>query len=111
MVCPPPQSGALDLPKPLLTSAFVQLGLDKQGLFRVPGSASQVKLIKENYLKAKKKFIELNELDVHTVCSLLTDFLRSEEPLLTYKLAGNWIAAASTSPHPLPKHLQNLEGI
>jgi hypothetical protein len=71
-------------------------GLDTQGLFRVPGSASQVRALKEVY-KTKKKVPDLSETDSNTVCSLLTDHLRSEEPLLTYALASRWVQSSGTS--------------
>src|SRR4051812_11922876 len=71
-------------------------GLDTQGLFRVPGSASQVRALKEVY-KTKKKVPDLSETDSNTVCSLLTDHLRSEEPLLTYALAPRWVQSSGTS--------------
>ena len=61
----------------------------------MPGSASQVKALKESF-KTKKKVPDLSETEPNTVCSLLTDHLRSEEPLLTYALAPRWLQAAGT---------------
>jgi len=88
---PPPE-----LP-PVIEASIIFLeakGLDTQGLFRVPGSASRVKALKEAFSKSKRRLPDLGDADVHTVCSLLTDHLRNEEPLLTYSLAPRWIQVA-----------------
>eukprot|EP01087_Luapelamoeba_hula_P013456 TRINITY_DN3839_c6_g1_i1.p1 TRINITY_DN3839_c6_g1~~TRINITY_DN3839_c6_g1_i1.p1 ORF type:complete len:903 (-),score=160.31 TRINITY_DN3839_c6_g1_i1:115-2823(-) len=76
--------------------------LDREGIFRVPGSAAQVRNLKEQYRKRSGKKgevpLDLSSEEPNTVCSLLTDYLRtSEEPLLTFELADEWLATTTVS--------------
>ncbi|KAL3284596.1 hypothetical protein HHI36_018753 [Cryptolaemus montrouzieri] len=53
------------------------------GLYRVPGSEKDVKTLKEKFLRGKAAPC-LNDVDVHVLCGVVKDFLRSlQEPLLT----------------------------
>jgi len=78
--------------------AFMQKNCTETlGVFRIPGSAKRAVLLRGGFTKGQKKnmAVDLSGEDVHTVASLLTNYLRTrEEPLLTFALADEWIAAA-----------------
>jgi len=38
--------------------------------------------------------VDISAEEPFTVCSLLSDYLRTEDPLLTYELADQWITVA-----------------
>lgn len=50
-------------------------GMSDQGLYRVSGGSSEVKLLKERFLKGKGA-PNLSKVDIATICSTLKDFLR-----------------------------------
>ena len=50
-------------------------GMSEQGLYRVNGGASDVKCLKEKFLKGKGA-PNLSDVDIPTICSTLKDFLR-----------------------------------
>ena len=57
------------------------------------GSLTDVKMIKDQYLKGKK--VDLDKVaDPHTVAGVLKIFFReSKDPLLTFELYDCWVAA------------------
>ncbi|RZB89838.1 rac GTPase-activating protein 1 [Asbolus verrucosus] len=66
-------------------------GLSEIGLYRIPGPERDVKALKEKFLKGKGTPC-LNKIDVHIICGVVKDFLRSlNEPLLTYGLWRNFV--------------------
>ena len=74
-------------------SSLVTERLKLEGLFRVSGSLTDVKMIKDQYLKGKK--VDLDKVaDPHTVAGVLKIFFReSKDPLLTFELYDCWVAA------------------
>ncbi|XP_073490414.1 rac GTPase-activating protein 1-like [Aquarana catesbeiana] len=70
-------------------------GLSEQGLYRISGCDRQVKELKQKLLYGKVKSQQLSKEDIHTICSVLKDFLRSLlEPLLTFSLHAQFLEAA-----------------
>ncbi|XP_049819173.1 rac GTPase-activating protein 1 [Aethina tumida] len=71
-------------------------GLSEIGLYRIPGSERDVKMLKERFLKGKSAPI-LNQLDIHVVCGALKDFLRSlSEPIVTFGLWKTFVSAIAS---------------
>ncbi|KAL4240846.1 Rho GTPase-activating protein 17 [Mactra antiquata] len=69
-------------------------GLDEEGLFRIAGMASKVKKLKASF-DAGVEIEENKDLDPHTVAGALKQYLRElPEPLLTFKLFPDFMAAA-----------------
>ncbi|XP_011300872.1 rac GTPase-activating protein 1-like [Fopius arisanus] len=72
-------------------------GMSEQGLYRISGGSSDVKCLKEKFLKGKGAPC-LSDVDVSTICSTLKDFLRSlREPLITVGLLGDFVHATQIS--------------
>ncbi|KFW76946.1 Rac GTPase-activating protein 1, partial [Manacus vitellinus] len=72
-----------------------QRGLHETGLYRVPGCDRTVRELKEKFLRAKSIPLLSKVDDVHAICGLLKDFLRSlKEPLLTFHLHKAFMEAA-----------------
>ncbi|XP_051153061.1 rac GTPase-activating protein 1-like [Leptopilina boulardi] len=72
-------------------------GMSDQGLYRVSGGSSEVKLLKERFLKGKGA-PNLSKVDIATICSTLKDFLRSlKEPLITVGLWADFVRAVALS--------------
>lgn len=73
-----------------------QKGMHETGIYRVPGCDRTVKELKERFVRGRGTVPVLSKVeDVHVVCGLLKDFLRSlKEPLLTFALNGTFMAAA-----------------
>lgn len=70
-------------------------GLDETGLYRVPGSDKEVKELKEKILKSKNGMPSLASYDVHVICSVVKDFLRSvDEPLVSRILWRDFVRAS-----------------
>ncbi|CAI9570617.1 unnamed protein product, partial [Staurois parvus] len=70
-------------------------GLSERGLYRISGCDRQVKEMKQKLLYGKVKSQQLSKEDIHTICSVLKDFLRSlHEPLLTFSLHAHFLDAA-----------------
>lgn len=70
-------------------------GMGEQGLYRVNGGTSEVKCLKEKFLKGKGA-PNLSDVDIPTICSTLKDFLRTlREPLITVGLWGDFARAAT----------------
>ncbi|CAK8694926.1 rac GTPase-activating protein 1-like isoform X2 [Clavelina lepadiformis] len=70
-------------------------GLNETGLYRVPGMLKTVKELREKFKgKSIPKLTEVG--DIHTLCSLVKDFLRVQlkEPILTFELRPKFIEAA-----------------
>lgn len=77
----------------LLTSA-----LGEEGIFRISGSVSKVKLIRNAFNAGQHQHLASLDLsrDVHAVASTLKSYLRElPEPLLTFALCQEWVNAAS----------------
>lgn len=69
-------------------------GLTEVGLYRVPGSEKEVKMLKEKFLCGKGPPL-LNKIDIHVMCGVVKDFLRSlHEPIITQALWREFIKAA-----------------
>ena len=69
--------------------------VEEEGIFRISGSVSKVKLIRNAFNAGHLDALLLTR-DVHAVASALKSYLRElPEPLLTYKLYPDWISAAS----------------
>ncbi|CAB0043409.1 unnamed protein product [Trichogramma brassicae] len=70
-------------------------GMSEQGLYRLSGSVTDVKALKEKFLKGRGA-PNLSEVDIPTICSTLKDFLRSlKEPLITVGLWSDFVKAAA----------------
>ncbi|XP_034178181.1 rac GTPase activating protein tumbleweed [Osmia lignaria lignaria] len=70
-------------------------GMSEQGLYRVNGGSTEVKCLKEKFLKGKGA-PNLSDVDIPTICSTLKDFLRSlREPLITVGLWADFVRAAT----------------
>ncbi|XP_013054835.2 rac GTPase-activating protein 1 isoform X2 [Anser cygnoides] len=75
-----------------------QRGLNEIGIYRVSGCDKTVRELKEKYLKSKTIPLLSKVDDIHAICSLLKDFLRSlKEPLLTFRLNKTFMEAAEIS--------------
>ncbi|KAJ3449124.1 gtpase-activating protein bem3 [Anaeramoeba flamelloides] len=67
--------------------------LKSEGLFRVPGSVSEIKELKQKYNNGEDP--DLDEYDLNSVASLLKRFLRDlPEPLCTFDLYDIFLASA-----------------
>ncbi|XP_076380382.1 rac GTPase-activating protein 1-like [Megalopta genalis] len=72
-------------------------GMSEPGLYRVNGGATEVKCLKEKFLK-RKGAPKLSEVDITTICSTLKDFLRClREPLITVRLWADFVRATTIS--------------
>ncbi|XP_033333684.1 rac GTPase activating protein tumbleweed [Megalopta genalis] len=70
-------------------------GMSEQGLYRVNGGTTEVKCLKEKFLKGRGA-PNLTEVDIATICSTLKDFLRSlREPLITVGLWADFVRATT----------------
>lgn len=70
-------------------------GMSEQGLYRVNGGTTEVKCLKEKFLRGKGA-PNLSDVDIPTICSTLKDFLRSlREPLITVALWADFVRATS----------------
>ncbi|NWX64725.1 RGAP1 protein, partial [Promerops cafer] len=75
-----------------------QRGLHETGIYRISGCDKTVRELKEKFLRAKNIPLLSKVDDIHTICSLLKDFLRSlKEPLLTFRLNKTFMEAAEIS--------------
>ncbi|KAL6056538.1 Rho GTPase activating protein 24 [Balamuthia mandrillaris] len=80
-----------------------QNGLDKEGIFRIPGGARAVAELRESFLSRRQRsrtddtlqaMSEFKGASPYTVCSFLTNWLQTQEPLLTFSLHTRWIQIA-----------------
>ncbi|KAF7994421.1 hypothetical protein HCN44_003893 [Aphidius gifuensis] len=68
-------------------------GMNEQGLYRISGGSSEVKCLKEKFLKGRG-VPNLSDVEIATICSTLKDFLRSlREPLITVSLWADFVRA------------------
>ncbi|NXF73659.1 RGAP1 protein, partial [Sclerurus mexicanus] len=75
-----------------------QRGLHETGLYRISGCDKTVRELKEKFLRAKSIPLLSKVDDIHAICGLLKDFLRSlKEPLLTFRLNKAFMEAAEIS--------------
>ncbi|NWH62341.1 RGAP1 protein, partial [Geococcyx californianus] len=75
-----------------------QRGLHETGLYRVSGCDKTVRELREKFLRGKNTPLLSKVDDIHAICSLLKDFLRSlKEPLLTFRLNKTFMEAAEIS--------------
>ncbi|XP_078041211.1 rho GTPase-activating protein 44 isoform X3 [Augochlora pura] len=83
------------LPIQLCVSALLQLGMEEEGLFRIAGAASKSRRIKLSLDACCLTLpIALEYKDPHVIAGALKSYLRElPEPLLTYKLYPEWMAA------------------
>lgn len=69
-------------------------GLSDVGLYRVPGGAREVHELREQFQRGKG-IPNLSQVDIHAICSVLKDFLRSlRETLITKSLWHVFVKAA-----------------
>lgn len=74
-----------------VSKAFCQ----QMGLYRISGCDKTVRELKEKYLRSKNIPLLSKVDDIHAICGLLKDFLRSlKEPLLTFRLNKTFMEAA-----------------
>lgn len=74
-----------------VSEAFCQ----QMGLYRISGCDKTVRELKEKYLRSKNIPLLSKVDDIHAICGLLKDFLRSlKEPLLTFRLNKTFMEAA-----------------
>ncbi|XP_064257196.1 rac GTPase-activating protein 1 isoform X1 [Passer domesticus] len=72
-----------------------QRGLHETGIYRISGCDKTVRELKEKFLRAKNIPLLSKVDDIHAICGLLKDFLRSlKEPLLTFRLNKTFMEAA-----------------
>uniref|UniRef100_A0A8C0FR41 Rac GTPase-activating protein 1 n=1 Tax=Bubo bubo TaxID=30461 RepID=A0A8C0FR41_BUBBB len=72
-----------------------QRGLHETGLYRISGCDKTVRELKDKFLRAKNVPLLSKVDDIHAICGLLKDFLRSlKEPLLTFRLNKTFMEAA-----------------
>ncbi|NWR43845.1 RGAP1 protein, partial [Regulus satrapa] len=75
-----------------------QRGLRETGIYRISGCDKTVRELKDKFLRAKNIPLLSKVDDIHAICSLLKDFLRSlKEPLLTFRLNKTFMEAAEIS--------------
>ncbi|NXJ83198.1 RGAP1 protein, partial [Trogon melanurus] len=75
-----------------------QRGLHETGLYRISGCDKTVRELKEKFLRGKSFPLLSKVDDIHAICGLLKDFLRSlKEPLLTFRLNKTFMEAAEIS--------------
>ncbi|NWZ69475.1 RGAP1 protein, partial [Acrocephalus arundinaceus] len=75
-----------------------QRGLHEKGIYRISGCDKTVRELKEKFLRAKSIPLLSKVDDIHAICGLLKDFLRSlKEPLLTFRLNKTFMEAAEIS--------------
>ncbi|KFU86960.1 Rac GTPase-activating protein 1 [Chaetura pelagica] len=75
-----------------------QRGLHETGLYRISGCDKTVRELKEKFLRSKNMPLLSKVDDIHAICGLLKDFLRSlKEPLLTFRLNKTFMEAAEIS--------------
>lgn len=69
--------------------------VSQTGLYRISGCDKTVRELKEKFLRGKT-IPSLSKVDdIHAICGLLKDFLRSlKEPLLTFRLNKTFMEAA-----------------
>ncbi|KAJ7345991.1 hypothetical protein JRQ81_001941 [Phrynocephalus forsythii] len=88
---------------PLVPSIVIQCvnqiekrGLQETGLYRVSGAENLVREWKNKLLSARRAVPSLDQVsDVHVVCGILKDFLRSlKEPLVTFYLHSAFLRAS-----------------
>ncbi|XP_042253013.1 rac GTPase-activating protein 1 isoform X2 [Thunnus maccoyii] len=73
-------------------------GLQERGLYRVPGGERLVRDLRDRFLQGKTPLMLSRVQDVHVLCGLLKDFLRTlKEPLVTFKLHRTFMEAAEMS--------------
>ncbi|XP_063981616.1 rho GTPase-activating protein 44-like isoform X1 [Diachasmimorpha longicaudata] len=84
------------LPIQLCVSALLKLGMEEEGLFRIAGGASKLRRIKLSLDACCLTLpTALEYKDPHVIAGALKSYLRElPEPLLTYKLYPEWMAAA-----------------
>lgn len=61
-------------------SEIERRGLDTVGLYRISGSDKEVKILKD---KSRKGLPNLNNIDIHVLCSYLKDLIRMQENLIS----------------------------
>ncbi|XP_060520879.1 rac GTPase-activating protein 1 isoform X2 [Cylas formicarius] len=68
-------------------------GFNELGLYRIPGSEKDVKMLKERFLKGRSAPC-LNQVDIHVICGCVKDFLRSlTESIVTFSMRPDFVRA------------------
>ncbi|XP_022244831.1 rho GTPase-activating protein 44-like [Limulus polyphemus] len=76
---------------------LLENGMNEEGLFRIAGSASKVKKLKNSFDALIAFDLTEYARDPHTVAGALKSYLRElPEPLLTFDLYDEWMNAAKT---------------
>ncbi|XP_013779944.1 rho GTPase-activating protein 44-like [Limulus polyphemus] len=77
---------------------LLEYGMDEEGLFRIGGSVSKVKKLKNSFDAGIVVDMSEYSRDPHTVAGALKSYLRElPEPLLTFDLYDEWMNAAKTT--------------
>lgn len=71
-------------------------GINEVGLYRVSGAESEVKALKERFLKGRGSPC-LNQVDIPVICGVVKDFLRGlSETLITTSMWKKFVQAVET---------------
>ncbi|XP_076305533.1 uncharacterized protein LOC143222648 isoform X2 [Tachypleus tridentatus] len=77
---------------------LLENGMDEEGIFRIGGSVSKVKKLKNSFDAGIVVDMSEYSRDPHTVAGALKSYLRElPEPLLTFDLYDEWMNAAKTA--------------
>jgi len=88
-------------------SQIAQRGLDEEGIFRVNGSASQIKELKRQYHKNRRP--DLSKVNIHTVAGLLkSHFKDSQRPLISVELYADFCSVLKLPENEQAVALQGL---
>ncbi|XP_058797155.1 rho GTPase-activating protein 44-like isoform X2 [Phymastichus coffea] len=84
------------LPIQLCVCALLRLGMEEEGLFRIASGASKLRRMKLSFDACCISLpVALEYKDPHVIAGALKSYLRElSEPLLTFKLYPEWMAAA-----------------
>mmetsp|Transcript_2539 Transcript_2539/g.9026 ORF Transcript_2539/g.9026 Transcript_2539/m.9026 type:complete len:485 (+) Transcript_2539:106-1560(+) len=74
--------------------------MNTEGLFRVPGNASDIQAMLKTYSKRSAKPLDHTGYSVHTNACALKQWIRDmPDPLLTFELYDSWLACSKISDH------------
>ncbi|XP_034247836.1 rho GTPase-activating protein 44-like isoform X2 [Thrips palmi] len=92
-------SRKIAFPIELCVCTLLELGMEEEGLFRVAGGSSKVRRMKLSLDAGCLTFpTALEYRDPHVIAGVLKSYLRElPEPLMTYSLYDEWMAAARVS--------------
>jgi len=89
---------------------IVEIGMDTEGIFRIPGKASKIQEIKEIINSGKNLVITDETYNVHVLASIVKLFLRElPEPLLTFELYDPLVTLSSVLKESPEKSLAEIK--